>query len=43
VAVHAHLRLEPVEKQHLPAKPAEAQEVLEENPGVAADAGPLRQ
>ena len=38
-----HARLEPVDDGHVEAEIAEAEDVLEQRPGVAAEAGPLRE
>ena len=43
VGVDAHLRLQAVDEQHVPAEPPEAEQVLEEDPGVAAVLRPLGQ
>src|SRR5262249_45766992 len=40
--VDAHVRLEPVEKQHVPAQFPEAEDVLKEHPGVASTVRLLR-
>jgi hypothetical protein len=40
VDVDAHGRVQAIEKQHVPAETLEAEQVLQEDPGMATDPGP---